>query len=176
MHDQAATARLFFALWPDEALREALIQFAWPWRKSVKAHWVPPELYHITLAFLGEVPVAQTGRLMELAAPLPLPPCELVLQSIEYWPNPRVLCLAAAETPEPLERLVEAINGVAAQLGLPAERRPYRPHLTVARHARNGPTAETLAPLTWPVRDYCLVESRLTPTGPVYTVLRRFGG
>ncbi|WP_082411857.1 RNA 2',3'-cyclic phosphodiesterase, partial [Methylogaea oryzae] len=88
---EAATARLFFALWPDDGLRETLVKTLRPLRKTATARWVRPEHYHLTLVFLGAVPVACLDRLMALAAPLPFAPFELEFQRVEFWPRPRVL-------------------------------------------------------------------------------------
>jgi 2'-5' RNA ligase len=171
----ADTARLFFAIWPEPATREALRHWAKPLKKQLPARWVRPEHYHLTLAFLGPVPLAQIEPLQQLAAALPFAPFELALPRLEFWPRPQVLCLASTETPPALAQLVTAINGVAAQLGLPVERRPFRPHLTLARKVHCAPPATPVPPLAWPVREYCLVESRLSKAGPNYRVLRRFG-
>lgn len=168
------TARLFFALWPDETTRAALRHWTQPLKKQLSVRWVRPAHYHVTLVFLGPVPLAQIEPLQQLAAALPFAPFELALPRLEFWPRPQVLCLAADAVPQPLAQLVENLNGVARQLGLPVERRPFRPHLTLARKVRQG-LAEPGAPqLAWPVREYCLVESRLSAAGPDYKVLRRF--
>lgn len=172
-----AAARLFFAVWPDEATREALRRWSQPLQSSLRARWVRPEHYHITLAFLGPVLPAQAERLVQLAEALPFACCDLALPRLEFWPRPQVLCLAATAVPEPMAKLVADINGVLRQLALPVERRPFRPHMTLARKVRRAPPEETAVPsLVWPVRDYCLVESRLSAVGPSYTVLRRFAG
>lgn len=59
--------RLFFALWADEAMRQAMAQAT---RKAASAsggHPVPAENLHVTLAFLGPVPERRLARLGEIA-------------------------------------------------------------------------------------------------------------
>ena len=54
------TARLFVAVWPDDAARDALADTVERARQAAPdVRWQPPERWHITLAFLG---VADPGR------------------------------------------------------------------------------------------------------------------
>jgi 2'-5' RNA ligase len=60
-------------------------------------------------------------------------------------------------------------------LGWEAENRPFRPHLTVGRVKDSRKVAsrqwpENVRPLAIPVKAIHLVESELTPDGPIYTV------
>src|SRR5579883_616458 len=63
----APTRRLFFALWPDEAMREAMVQAI---REPVRASGGRPVHagnLHVTLAFLGAVPERRLTELAEAA-------------------------------------------------------------------------------------------------------------
>lgn len=168
-----STARLFFALWPDAALRRSLLPLVQPLRDTLAARWVKPENYHITLAFLGAVPLECIAPLTAQAACLRFEPCELSLQRLECWPRAQVLCLTAQPPPSLLD-LVSGLNEAAGQLGLPVERRPFLPHLTLARQVRRRMPPQTIPALVWPLRDFCLVESRLHAMGSSYAVLRRW--
>jgi 2'-5' RNA ligase len=54
------TARLFVAVWPDDAARDALADTVERARQAApEVRWQPPERWHITVAFLG---VADPGR------------------------------------------------------------------------------------------------------------------
>ncbi|MEW6039810.1 MAG: RNA 2',3'-cyclic phosphodiesterase [Pseudomonadota bacterium] len=163
--------RLFFALWPDEEVHEALVRLIRPVRRTVKGRWVEPDKFHLTLAFLGAVP---PGRLPELAAMtegLDLPRFELALDRLEYWRHNRVLCLGASAVPPLLLELVRVLNSKLSQAGFPVERRPFRAHLTLARKAEADWSAMPLKrPVTWPVECVTLVESRPSNAGSAYVV------
>lgn len=165
-------SRLFFALWPDEALRGSLAPLLKLQREcGGRAH--PPANLHLTLNFLGSV-AAQTRDCLEQAADaIVLPPFTLTLDRFGYWPRPRVVWLGCGETPPPLTALVDAVNGVVEGCGMEPERRPYHPHLTLLRKARQLPTVEAPS-LRWPVDAFVLAESVSTPAGVEYRVLRRW--
>lgn len=164
--------RLFFALWPDEALCAALAPLL-TLQRECGGRAYPPANLHLTLHFLGSV-VAQTRDCLEQAADaIVLPPFAMTLDRFGYWPRPRVVWLGCGETPPPLTALVDAVNGVAEGCGLEPERRPYQPHLTLLRKARQMPLAEAPT-LRWPVDAFVLAESLSTPAGVEYRVLRRW--
>lgn len=164
--------RLFFALWPDVQLRKALT----PLRKLTaqcggRAH--QSDNLHLTLNFLGMVD-ADTRQCLELAAgEILVPPIELTLNHFGYWPRPKVVWMGCDDTPAPLLQLVKELNRVIADCGMQPETRPYRPHLTLLRKARRGPT-EAAPELIWQANDFVLAESVSTPDGVKYRVLRRW--
>ncbi|MEO6319080.1 MAG: RNA 2',3'-cyclic phosphodiesterase [Polaromonas sp.] len=137
------TARLFLALWPDDALRRALLwrRDAWLW--PVSTVLVPPENFHLTLHFLGNVPISRLPELTELAPGLGVPcePFALSLGHAELWPH-GIAVLKPDEpdepdaVPPPLAQLHEALQLALTRLALPTENRAYRPHITLARHAQ----------------------------------------
>lgn len=164
--------RLFFALWPDEALREALTPLLRLKREcGGRAH--PPSNLHITLNFLGMVDAAIRDCLERAADEIAVPPFELTLDRFGYWPRPKVMWLGCSKVPGPLQALVEGLNGAMRGCGLQPEGRPYHPHLTLLRKAQRAPTAEPPS-LTWQADDFVLAESVSTPGGVEYRVLRRW--
>ncbi|QJD28767.1 RNA 2',3'-cyclic phosphodiesterase [Methylococcus geothermalis] len=164
--------RLFFALWPDEEVRETLGKLLRSLRRTVRGRWVEPDKLHLTLAFLGAVP---PGRLPELAAMvecLDPPRFDLVLDRLECWRHNRVLCLGASQMPPLMLELVRVLNSNLRDAGFPIEQRPFRAHLTLARKADAAwSTMPLKRPVTWPVECVTLVESRLSSAGPAYVVL-----
>lgn len=163
--------RLFFALWPDACVRESLGKLVRPVHRTVKGRWVDPDKLHLTLAFLGAVPAERLPALTVMMGELDLPRFELALDRLEYWQRNRVLCLGASATPPLLLELVGILNSKLSQAGFPIERRPFRPHLTLARKAEAAWSVMLLKrPVTWVVDRLTLVESRLSSAGPVYLV------
>lgn len=169
--EKAKTARLFFALWPDTILLDALAQAIRPLRKGTSARWIPQARWHITLQFLGAMPLDRMDELMSGAGRLLLAPADLTLAQVEHWKRQRVLCLTGT-APEPLQVLVSGLRGVVQSVGLEPENRPFRIHLTFARHVDGRPILPHIKPVVWPVREFSLVQSRLSMEGPEYTVLR----
>jgi 2'-5' RNA ligase len=127
---------------PDE-VRRALWAAAAPVRElGLPLKWARPEGIHITLKFLGEVPDTREPELrtaLERAAAgghaLPL-----VVDGFGAFPGferPRVIW--AGLQPDPaLEQLQHRVEQEFVPLGFPQENRPFRPHLTLGRAARDA--------------------------------------
>lgn len=169
----AERRRLFFALWPDEALRRqiAAISASVDWPRG--ARQVPAAHLHLTLVFLGDVPAERVDAVRSVAASLRVAPFELSLAGCEHFPRAAVGCLACASVPPALLALNTALRqGLHAQ-GFALREESFRPHLSVARGLREAPNVPEYAPLRWPVSEYVLVESRRERT-PAYTVIGRW--
>lgn len=169
-----ATARLFVALWPGPAVRDALRAARDAWRWPPRAAPVAADKLHLTLHFIGSVPA---GRVADIAAALrgvPVAPFELRLSQPALWPHGiAVLEMAdGAAVPARLAALHAALGDALRALALPVETRRLRPHVTLARHAQGAtpPAAPPALSLRWPVRGCALVESR----GGAYRVLERW--
>lgn len=98
--------------------------------------WSPAANLHITTKFIGEWPAE---RLDELKATLRAMPragsFPLAVDGFGWFPtphHPRHL-FAAVRAPEALGALAAATAEALAAIGVPAEDRPYRPHVTLAR-------------------------------------------
>jgi 2'-5' RNA ligase len=164
--------RLFLALWPDVALRQRLVdaQSAWPW--PPQAVPVPPERLHLTLHYLGEL-----GDEAEAALRLRLPslpaPFELEFGRAALWPQ-GIAVLEPLAVPPGFVALHAALAGTLQAIGLRTDERPFRPHVTLARHAQGASLPAEGLRWTWPVNGYALVHSVSGP--PLrYEVLQRIG-
>jgi RNA 2',3'-cyclic 3'-phosphodiesterase len=167
----AATVRLFTALWPDAATRAAIAACQHEWAWPQQAAPVRAERLHITLHFLGDV-AAQ--RLPELVRELRVPfeAFTLDLVHAEVWPN-AVAVLEPATVPPALAQLHGTLGKTVAQLRLPVDARPYRPHVTLARRAQGAAPPAQRPAIRWPAPDgYVLVRS--LPGGAGYEVLERY--
>jgi 2'-5' RNA ligase len=182
--------RLFFALWPTDAVREALVE---EFQRSklqdaVGGRPVPGHNLHLTLVFLGNVPVACVDDLIDAAGALDVPGrCVLRLDRFGCFPAARVAWLGADPEPEAV-RWVAGLSRRVKELGLPVEGRPWRPHVTLLRrievpkdrrdpaevgHGTEGGVFATwsasLRPIEWPMTSFSLIESI---SGRPYQVLR----
>ena len=184
------TLRLFFAV-DATALAPQLLALQQQWLTALadqkakapsRAVAVAPENLHMTLLFLGNLTQAQCDNLIlaTTAARLgaQLSPFSVTLCRSGLFPSAKVAWLGPATTPEPLTRLEQQLRALVSELGLAVEPRPYRPHITLLRKA-SSPTNQDLAtafapppaPLTLPVNEFALYESRSTPDGVRYLPL-----
>lgn len=163
--------RLFFALWPDAPLREALAPRIRALQSAAAGRPQRPDQWHVTLEFLGPVPVRRFEATRCAAAEVQAWPFEIVFDAVEYWRRPQVLCLASREVPSALEGLVQDLRARLASHGFEPERRPVRPHLTLARKVTHPIELRAFEPLRWPVTEFALVESMTDRTGSRYTPL-----
>jgi RNA 2',3'-cyclic 3'-phosphodiesterase len=168
-----ACRRLFFACWPDQATRAAMVHAG---RKAVRGSGgrpVPAGNLHATLAFLGSVPEGRLPAILAVGQSIRAAPLEFIFERIDFWPRPQVL-VARSENPAGVEDLVAALWARLAALGLERDLRPFRSHVTLARKVRKPAADLTLQPVTWPVRELTLVESVTDPAGAHYRVLAQW--
>lgn len=128
-------ARLFLALWPGPAARRQLcaLQQRWTWPPG--AALVGADQLHLTLHFLGNVPIA---RLPEFARALAVDARPMVLDLASAAPRlwPGGTAVLELDPPAALLRLHGALGDALAGLQWPVEARRFRPHVTFARRAR----------------------------------------
>lgn len=166
------TPRLFLALWPEPAVRDALQAHADAWAWPAQARRTRPERLHVTLHFLGNVDAGLLPA-MQQALQVPWQGCELALDTPQVWPGGMAVA-EAGEVPAELAALHAALGKRLHSLGLAVEKRPYRPHVTLARKAFGARPPPGLAPLRWRVgAQYRLVQS--LPGGRGYEPLQSFG-
>ena len=94
-----AKRRLFFALWPTDALRDEVRRAGKSMVRRCGGRPVAPVNYHITLSFLGNVPAEACDDVVAAAANISLQRFELWLTRFGYWSRARILWVAPAEIP-----------------------------------------------------------------------------
>ncbi|ANB03822.1 RNA 2',3'-cyclic phosphodiesterase [Ectothiorhodospira sp. BSL-9] len=165
------TQRLFFALWPDDPLREA-IQSRVPAGHGGRP--VAPENLHLTLAFIGDADAAYAECLARAASTVEMQPFEFELTGLGCFRKPGVLWLGDVAPRAPLERLAQDLNAALTTCGFKPEAREYRPHVTVARKLKAPVARAPIHPIRWSVDRFCLVVSKPGPDGVRYEVVQRY--
>lgn len=160
--------RLFAAILMEGAVREALVQAQTAMRGRGRGSFPRPEMLHLTLAFLGEVPdVAPARAAVEMlrgTGPLTLTVRGAGRFGDTWWagvgPNPE------------LEARALELQGELRRRGIPIAQRPWRPHITLARHYRpkGGEPELCLEPESMEVRQVLLLESLQREGRAVYEV------
>lgn len=148
------------------------------------ARWTEPHNLHLTLRFIGEVSEAELPDIDDALAELEAREFSLVLAGVGcFGQGHKARALwAGIEPSQPLVRLQGRIESALTQAGLAPDPRKFTPHITLARlkqanAERLGQFLETrnlfrAGPVA--VTDFALFESRLTRSGPDYTLLRRY--
>jgi len=175
--------RLFVAVPLPQALTEqaaALLPTALPALKRV-----PPELMHVTLAFLGWTAEERLGAVVEAArsAAAGHETFDLAFAGAGRFPasgRPRVVWVGIEDGLVPLAALAESLTTELRRRDLTFDDRPFAPHLTLARvrAEASGPESRTIAAavealavpdLRTRVDRIAVVESVLSPKGPRYS-------
>ncbi len=149
--------------------------------------WVNPDHFHITLFFLGktkdeQIPsiINETEKVVSGSSSF-----DLTLKGCGVFPcisRPAVLWVGAEKNPV-LEDLKLSLDKTLSDMGYVADNRPFKPHLTFGRikeinnrqalnlyleKFRNIPIGEVH------ISRLVFYESLLTPSGPVYYILKEF--
>lgn len=150
--------------------------------------WVREDLFHLTLKFLGDT---SRGRRRELDRVLggiaaQNRPFEMFLGGVGAFPNlerPRVLWMGVDPSPA-LRCLRDDVEAGLGNMGFEREEKRFHPHVTLGRVKRQarprdlrglGSLAAGVAySASVPVGSLDLMESRLSPSGPRYSVLTSY--
>ncbi len=147
--------------------------------------WVKAENLHLTLQFLGEVPLLTVSALVSaLTPPVSVTPLTLSLGDVAVFPvrgRPRGIWVDLGGDVQRLDELLAAVQARLTTCGYPPDGQPFRPHVTLGRLRRGrvvsrGVLRERLRTLElrageWSVAEVVLLESRLGRSGPTYHVL-----
>ena len=188
----AKTTRTFVALPVPSALGEKLTRLQSLLAPKVPtARWTATLPFHMTLAFLGDVPDNDLNTVCKAVAEATLPfSCfELLLEGVGAFPNlarPRVLWAGLTATDlAPLLELQKSIAKKVTAAGYRPDDQRFTPHVTLGRirSDRRGQVpldlTSILQPfLTWSAGTFVVGEvitfaSTLTPEGPEYAQLAR---
>lgn len=188
--------RMFAAVLPPQDVLDELEEFLAPRQEADEQsrdfRWTRPEGWHLTLAFMAEVPERSLDDLLERLARAGRrrQPFTLALVGGGAFPNParaKVLFAgveAEADHLEELRRLSTGARAAAGKSGAPADGATFRPHLTLARTRRPVEATRWLRVLStyrsrpFTVTDFALVQSHLGQgpgNRPRYDVVATFG-
>jgi 2'-5' RNA ligase len=149
-----------------------------------EANWVAEEDFHLTLAFLGELPEHLIPKLVEAASVVRTPAFRLELESVGLFQSrgrPRVLW-AGTRFEERLATLQRVLANELRQSGFSLERRRFHPHVTLARieDCSVGDVSDWVArhlsfrAAAFGVFEFHLMQSVRPGHGPRYVSLARF--
>jgi len=142
---------------------------------EAKGRATPAERVHLTLAFVGNVPVGDVERLAIIGRRVAshVGAFELVLDRLGAFRDAGIAWIGASESPAALGQLARELKTELAQAGFRTDERKFKAHLTLARRCTYRPPVETGVQIAWRVDALTLMASELTPQGSRYTELDR---
>ncbi|TVQ27431.1 MAG: RNA 2',3'-cyclic phosphodiesterase [Wenzhouxiangella sp.] len=161
--------RLFFACWPDQAVRRELIERR-GLIQGLSRRQVPDHNLHLTLLFLGNQPAESVDEIQGVASEISCQSFDLVLDRFGWFPGARVAWLGGPAPPAALA-LVADLTAAMHRLGLIFDGRAFHPHVTLFRQVAARPAFPQPPQLDWPIHEFALIES--IPSAP-YQVLRKW--
>lgn len=173
------TIRVFFAIWPDDTAWKQLAGLAERLRGEALCvgRKTKAENIHLTLVFVGEVGASKLEMLCLAADRIKdsgASAFDFAVEKIRYWKRNRIVYAATDRIPPELIDLVSALEDALSTAGFTLERRAYKPHITLMRDALCQTLPELAEPIAWRVREWMLVKSEQTSSGPVYTPIGRW--
>ena len=145
------------------------------------ARWVPAQNLHLTMAFLGRVDEERIEAVSSAIARAVQDHVDFTVRLGELGAFPsarraRVIWAGLDDATGGLSGLAESIGDAMEPLGFPREKRPFQPHVTLARLREPKPVALTVKPaaVSFAVERISLFESHLRRPAPVYEELTTF--
>lgn len=148
--------------------------------------WVPAHQLHLTLLFAGELEPDQVEGLRAAVRDVDLPPLSFSLSGLGHFPprgEPRVVWAGLGGDVAALTILQETLVARGEACGVPRDKRPFVPHVTLGRvKSPFGALAlvDALKAVGGTLRDkpfaataLTLYASELRPGGPVHTPLEQ---
>jgi 2'-5' RNA ligase len=163
--------RLFFALWPDPALRLTLGARVATILGPVEGRPQRPDQWHVTLEFMGQVSRERQPALRAAADRVSQSPVTIEYDRVEHWRKPQVVCLVASRVPAGLATLVAQLHAALVAEGFTPDERPFVPHVTLARKVRTAADSLLDPPFIWRSRGFALVRSVTDAAGSRYEPL-----
>jgi RNA 2',3'-cyclic 3'-phosphodiesterase len=184
------TTRTFIAIPISDPVGQELARWQREFAPEVPGcRWVESQPFHITLAFLGDVPSRDLNRLcLSVAAVVePFVRIELKVEGLGAFPSParpRVVWAGiTADDAGPLSALRDAVVGAAKQAGYGPDDLRFHPHVTLGRMKPDRGRPCDLTELirrqqarfagTFPVVEVVTYASTIDARGPSYAPLHR---
>jgi 2'-5' RNA ligase len=182
--------RLFLAISLAEEVISKLHEIQRLLRKTVgtaQVRWTNREQLHVTMKFLGNVPVEQCPALLSAVNEIcaPFPPIRMTAGGIGFFPNagnPRVIWVGVEDSGKLLPKLHEEFEERVASFSAEQRENRFQAHVTLARIKQmRREEAEKLAQIarsskaddlgSWTASHVDLIRSQLSAQGASYSIM-----
>ena len=171
--------RLFVAIRPPETIRNQLVDLM---DDGMPLRWLSDDQLHLTLRFIGEVERPLAEDLATELERIRFDRFEIALSGVGRFDQHRGGALWAGVAPrDQVKALAQKVERACQSAGLPAERRVFHPHITLARWSRAAPDLKSfiqrygsLRSERWTAANFSLYESHLTRDGAHYEAVAHY--
>ncbi|GAX61268.1 2'-5' RNA ligase [Candidatus Scalindua japonica] len=183
------TIRVFIAIEIDSDIKNKLSEYLSKLKRTgADVRWVAPENIHLTLKFIGNIDEEVLTNLNQIIndAASGVRPFSISIGNIGAFPglkNPRVVYVYVQERGNDLRRIHEKLDKGVERLGIRKESGKYVGHITLGRVKSQRKISKLKNALCSgtdcffgleKVTSLSLIQSKLTPRGPIYTRLNNF--
>jgi 2'-5' RNA ligase len=156
--------------------------------RNTDAHikFVKPENIHITMKFLGNVPLNLINRISNKLQKVEFDTFQAKLKGLGVFPRlayPRIVWIGITNGSDNLRRIFNQIESILGKLGFQQEMKGFSPHITIAR-VKSLKNKTKLIDLIKNKSEYDIGEiqinslklkkSELTAKGPIYSTINQF--
>jgi RNA 2',3'-cyclic 3'-phosphodiesterase len=166
--------KLFFALWPDDAVRLQLATQRLEIARLTGGRPTLPVTLHMTLVFAGNVPESRLVEIKMAASRVKTKPFDYVIDTTGCFAGPKIAWLASDSTPNQLFELQSELQRNVAAADFEVDERTFRPHITIARDVTHIFEPHAVSPTVWHVNQFCLVQAIQTGNTIRYDILDRW--
>lgn len=183
------TIRVFIAIEIDSEIKNKLSEYLSKLKRTgADVKWVAPENIHLSLKFIGYIEKETLINLNKIIsnAVSCIGPFSISIGNIGAFPSiekPRVVFVCVQERGNSLFKIYEKLDKGVEQLGIKRESKKYVGHITLGRVKSQKNISKLKNILNSGTECYfglekvtslSLIQSKLTPTGPLYTRLNNF--
>lgn len=175
-HTDKNSKRIFFALWPEQDVREALNKNTksdiTSFLKEKPLRKVPMHNWHFTLAFVGNVSAEIFACCLEQGSQISAEAFSLTLNKFNYFEQSKVIWIGCDQIPTAWYELVNKLNQALLLCGYKLDKTHPIPHMTVLRKAKQPMAVTQFDPVTWTASEFALIESTTTDNGVLYSAIK----
>jgi 2'-5' RNA ligase len=171
--------RLFVSISPPQECNGRIEAAAAPLKDALGVKVLPPDNWHITLAFIGDVPEAKAQDAIRALSSVSFAPFKVWLSGAGAFPDirfPRAIWIGGESSG--CAALAIEVCSALEKAGIAVDRKKFSIHLTVARSKSAGDIDDFLKKTKevceFEARSFYLMESRLLPHGASYRVVKEF--
>lgn len=181
--------RVFVAIEIDKGIKDKICEYQNKLKKSnAGVKWIAPENIHLTLRFLGHIEEGHLDGLKKVIhdAILDVSPFTIKIEKVGAFPStrrPRVIFVCVNDISNNLLNIFNKLNENMEGIGIQKETKNFVSHITIGRTKSQKNIAKLKKDLNSgdnhffgeeDVSSIALIQSKLTPTGAIYTKLKNF--